>query len=66
MKRAIVIVTGLLCLFLAAGLILPALTKVRELGSMPSEVIGFYTLGVVLTLAGIGTVALSFRKRKSA
>ncbi|MHC1766433.1 MAG: hypothetical protein AB9869_19385 [Verrucomicrobiia bacterium] len=66
MKRIIAVVTGLLCLFVAAGLILPALAKVREFGAMPSEIIGFYTLGVVLTLAGIGTVALSFRKRKNA
>jgi hypothetical protein len=66
MKRIIAVVTGLFCLFLAVGLILPALAKVRDYGSMPSGVVGFYTLGVVLALAGLGTVALSFKKRKAA
>jgi len=63
MKRIVVVVTGLICLFLGAGLILPALAKVRDFGAMPSEVIGLYTLGVVLSLAGISAVGLSFRRR---
>jgi hypothetical protein len=35
MKRIAVVVAGLLGLFIAAGLILPALAKVRDHGSMP-------------------------------
>ena len=65
MKRMAVVLTGLLCLFLGAGLIMPALAKVRDYGSMPSEVVGFYTLGIVLTIAGFSAVALSFRRRKA-
>ena len=67
MKRISFVVTGLLCFFMGAGLIMPApLAKVHEQGSMPSDVVGFYTLGIVLTFAGFTVVALSFRKRKAA
>ena len=61
----ITVLAGLFCLFIATGLILPALAKVRNEGAMPLEVVGFYTLGIVLMLVGMGTVALSFKKRKA-
>lgn len=65
MKRILTILIGFFGVFIAVGLILPALAKVREYGSMPSEVVGFYTLGVVLALAGIGTAVFGLRRSKS-
>ncbi|MBI3413800.1 MAG: hypothetical protein HY043_00550 [Verrucomicrobia bacterium] len=66
MKRRITILIGLLGVFVAVGLILPALAKVRDYGSMPSDVVVFYTLGVVLAIAGIGTAVFGLRKRQAA
>ena len=66
MKRIITILIGLFGVFIAVGLILPALAKVRDYGSMPSEVVGFYTLGVVLAIAGISTAVFGLRRRKAA
>ena len=66
MKRIITVLIGLCGVFVAVGLILPALAKVREYGSMPSEVVGLYTLGVVLAVAGIGTAVFGLRRRKAA
>ena len=59
MKTPLALTAGLLCVFIAAGLILPALAKVRDFGSMPAEVVGFYTLGILLAVAGTGVVALA-------
>ena len=66
MKRIITVLIGLCGVFVAVGLILPALAKAREYGSMPSEVVGLYTLGVVLAVAGIGTAAFGLTRRKAA
>ena len=48
MKKLITVLLGLFSVFIATGLILPALAKVREYGAMPSEAVGLYTLGIVL------------------
>jgi hypothetical protein len=45
---------ALMSLFIAAGLILPALAQVRDFGSMPEHVVPLYTMGVGLGLFGIG------------
>jgi len=57
MKRIITILIGLFGLLMGVGLILPALAKVRDYGAMPGAVVGPYTLGIVLALAG-GSIAL--------
>jgi hypothetical protein len=66
MKRIIIVLAGLLGIFVAAGLILPALAKARDFGSMPSDVVGFYTLGIVLAVSGVGTAVFGLVRRKSA
>jgi hypothetical protein len=66
MKRVFTILTGLFALFIATGLILPALAKVRDFGAMPGEVLGIYTFGIVLAIAGIGISVLGLWRRKSA
>ena len=63
MKRIITILIGLFGVFLGTGLILPALAKVRDYGSMPGEVVGLYTLGVVLVVAGIGTAVFGLVRK---
>lgn len=63
MKTFLAVAAGLLCVLIAAGLILPALAKVRDFGSMPAEVVGFYTLGILLAVAGTGVVALATAAR---
>ena len=65
MKRIITILSGLFGVLMGVALILPALAKVRDYGSMPGEVVGFYTLGVVLAVAGIGTAAFGLARRKA-
>jgi vacuolar-type H+-ATPase subunit I/STV1 len=66
MKKTFTIVFGLLSVFIGAGLILPALAKVRDYGAMPREVVGLYTLGIVLALAGISTAAFGLIKCRAA
>lgn len=63
MKRIITILIGLFGVFIGAGLIMPALAKVRDYGSMPGEVVGFYTIGVVLAVAGAGTAVFGLARR---
>ena len=65
MKRIITILIGLFGLLMGVGLILPALAKVRDYGAMPGAVVGFYTLGIVLTLLG-GSIALHGVRRRPA
>ena len=66
MKRIITILIAFFGVFIAVGLILPALAKVRDYGSMPSEVVGFYTLGIVLAIAGMSTAVFGLKRRKAA
>ena len=66
MKRIITIAIGLLGVLIGVGLLLPALAKVRDYGEMPSEVVGFYTLGIVLATGGISTAVFGLRRRKAA
>ena len=66
MKRIITIVIGLFAAFMGVGLILPALAKARDQGAMPNEVIVYYTLGIVLAIAGFSTVVLALSRRKAA
>jgi hypothetical protein len=66
MKRIITILIGIFAAFMGVGLILPALAKARDQGAMPNEVIGFYTLGIVLAVAGFIGVVFALSKRKAA
>jgi hypothetical protein len=66
MKRIITILIGVLAAFMGVGLILPALAKARDYGAMPNEVIGFYTLGIVLAVAGFIAAVFALSKRKAA
>ena len=66
MRKLITVLVGLFSVFIAAGLILPALAKVREYGAMPSEVVGFYTLGIVLGVVGFGAAVVSLSRCKAA
>jgi len=66
MKRIITIAIGLLGVLIGVGLLLPALAKVRDYGAMPSEVVGFYTLGIVLATGGINTAVFGLRRGKAA
>jgi hypothetical protein len=66
MKKVITVVIGLFGLLMGTGLILPALAKARDFGAMPSVVIGYYTLGIVLALVGSSVVAFGLSKRKAA
>ncbi len=51
---------------MGVSLILPALAKVRDLGSMPSDRLLPYTLGVALVISGISVTAFGLIKRKGA
>jgi len=51
---------------MGVGLMLPALAKLRDMGAMPGAAVVPYTLGIVLTLLGIGTTAFSLMRRKAA
>ncbi len=66
MTRILTFLIGLLALLMGIGLILPALAKARDFGAMPSAVIGFYTLGIVLVLIGGSTAAFGLWRRKAA
>lgn len=66
MNRIITILVGLFGVFMAAGLILPALAKVRDYGSMPADVVGFYTLGIVLAIFSLSAAVFGLRRRKAA
>ena len=66
MKRIITILIGLIGIFIGAGLIMPALAKAHDYGSMPGEVVGFYTLGVVLAVAGISTAVFGLARKTRA
>jgi hypothetical protein len=52
MKNIIALVLGMLVLLEGVGFTLPGLLKLRDLGAMPGDLIGVYTLGVVLALVG--------------
>ena len=66
MKRILTVLIGVFGLLMGIGLILPALAKARDFGAMPSAVIGFYTLGIVLALFGGSTAAFGLLRRKAA
>jgi len=53
MKTISTLLLALISLFVAAGLVLPALAKVRDFGSMPENVVTLYTVGVSLGLFGV-------------
>jgi cytochrome c oxidase assembly factor CtaG len=64
--KTITILIGLLGLVLGTGLILPALAKVRDFGTMPSGVVVPYTLGIVLAVAGMSSMVCSLTRPKAA
>jgi hypothetical protein len=66
MKRIIIVLAGFLGIFIASGIILPALAKTRDFGSMPSDVVGFYTLGIILAVFGAGAAVFGLVRGKSA
>jgi uncharacterized membrane protein len=55
MKTLAWILIGIVSLFIAAGVTLPALAKFRDLG-MPGDAISFYTFGIVLAMAGTSAI----------
>jgi hypothetical protein len=58
MKRFAIILTGLLCLFIAAGLILPAVAQ------FPKQALVLYTIGILLAVTGLIAVFKgTFRRR---
>ena len=65
MKRSLIILFGVLSLFVSAGVILPALAKVKDFGSMPENVVLFYTGGVCLAVFGLGSLAAGVLMRSS-
>ena len=64
MKKIITILIGLFGLLMGVGLILPALAKTRDFGAMPGAVVGFYTLGIVLTIVGASIALFGVTRRK--
>ena len=53
MKKVSCILIGLLCLFIAAGLLLPAYAKLTDFGLLPKEALVSYTVGILLAATGI-------------
>ena len=67
MKKFVLIIVAVIALFIGVGGILPALAKVRDLGSIPGPLVGSYTLGVFLvTLVGTSAIFSILRKRTTA
>ncbi|HEX7860962.1 MAG TPA: hypothetical protein VF773_11580 [Verrucomicrobiae bacterium] len=52
MKRALSILAGFLCLFIAAGLLLPAYAKLTNSG-VPKELFVYGTVGILIAASGI-------------
>ena len=66
MKKIAIIIAALVAGFVGVGGILPALAKVRDVGAIPSALVGSYTLGVfLLTSLGVSAVAYAIRRRKA-
>jgi hypothetical protein len=63
MKKVIIILSGLFGVLVGAGFILPALAKVRDYGLMPGGVVVHYTLGIVITLGGLGLALYGVMRR---
>lgn len=55
MKTLVWILMGAVSLFIAAGVILPALARFRDSG-LPGDAISFYTFGIVLAMAGASAI----------
>jgi hypothetical protein len=67
MKRFCILVATLVALFFGVGGVLPALAKMRDLGSIPSAFVGSYTLGVALLSAFCATaVFYAIERRRKA
>jgi len=67
MKKVAIVIAVLVAVFVGVGGILPALAKVRDIGAIPSALVGSYTLGVFLltSLAG-SAVSYALKRRKAA
>jgi amino acid transporter len=66
MKKVAIVIAVLIAAFMGVGGILPALAKVRDIGAIPSALVGSYTLGVfLLTSLGASAVAYALRKRSA-
>ena len=67
MKKTVILIFAFVALFFGIGGILPALAKVRDLGSIPGPFVGSYTLGVFLvTLVGTSSMFYILRRRTTA
>jgi len=67
MKKVAIVIAALVAVFVGVGGILPALAKVRDIGAIPSALVGSYTLGVfLLTIVGSTTAFCAIRARKAA
>jgi hypothetical protein len=67
MKKVAIVIAVVVAVFFGVGGILPALAKVRDLGAIPSALVGSYTLGVfLLTSLGVSAVAYIIRRRNAA
>ena len=67
MKKVAIVIAALVAVFIGVGGILPALAKVRDIGAIPSALVGSYTLGVfLLTMVGASIVFYAVGRRKAA
>jgi hypothetical protein len=65
MKKVITIVIGMFMFLMGAGFTLPGLAKARDFGAMPADLVGIYTLGIVLALVGMSIVHFGLSKRNA-
>jgi len=65
MKRIAIILLGVFGVLFGPGIILPALAKHRDLGVWNSDTVTPIVLGAVITLIGVSTVVLGFKRRKA-
>jgi hypothetical protein len=65
MKQTIKIIVGIIAVLIGMGFVMPAVAQWKHEGAMTSMSVLLCLLGVVLTLAGIGTAIHSLTRRKA-
>jgi hypothetical protein len=65
MKRVIILTMGIFGILIGPGFILPALAKHKNLGIWNYDIVWPIILGVIIALAGMGTVMLGCKKQKA-
>jgi hypothetical protein len=65
MKRILIVIGGTLGLLVGLGFLFPAVAKLRLSGSLVGLDISLLLLGIILTLAGVGTAFRGIRKLRA-